>query len=251
MKDSPVKGAGYLVRGLRLIVQPGLRRFVLIPLSINTALFALLGWYLYRQLDAFIDWLLPTWLGWLNWLLWPIFGLTALLIAFYTFTLTANLIAAPFNGLLAEKVEAHLAGGDVEAAGGWSKLLRDFLPALLGELRKLAYLMLRAVPLLALFLIPGVNLIAPFLWLLFSAWALALEYADYPMGNHRLAFPQQIRRLRERRLTALGFGGATLLLSLVPVLNFVAVPAGVAGATAMWVEQWRSSPATSTRARTP
>jgi CysZ protein len=241
MSDNPLLGAGYVLRGLRLITQPGLRRFVLVPFLINTVLFATLGWYAYRQLDTFIDWLLPPWLEWLSWLLWPLFGLAGLLIAFYTFTVMANLIAAPFNGILAEKVESHLSGSDARVSGSASKLLRELVSALLGELRKLGHLALRAVPLLLLFVIPGANLVAPVLWILFSAWALALEYADYPMGNHSLTFPEQIKRLRERRMTALGFGGGVLLLTVIPVLNFVAVPAAVAAATIMWVEQLRPS----------
>jgi len=29
---------------------------------------------------------------------------------------------------------------------------------------------------------------------------------------------------------------------MIPVLNFLAMPTAVAGATAMWVEQWRKRP---------
>ena len=93
------------------------------------------------------------------------------------------------------------------------------------------YFALRAVPLLILFLIPGLNLLAPLLWLAFSAWFLALEYADFPMANHGLGFKEQHRRLKQQRLTSLGFGAGATLLTLIPVLNFVAVPAAVAGAT--------------------
>jgi CysZ protein len=90
-----------------------------------------------------------------------------------------------------------------------------------------------------LFLIPVLYPVAPFLWLAFGAWMLALEYADYPMGNHGLRFPEQRRRLREQRLTSLGFGATALLLTMIPVVNFVAMPAAVAGATALWVQRFK------------
>ncbi|MEZ5582290.1 MAG: hypothetical protein R3F37_05475 [Candidatus Competibacteraceae bacterium] len=48
------------------------------------------------------------------------------------------------------------------------------------------------MPLLVLFVIPGVNVIAPLLWLVFGAWMLALQYADYPMGNHGLRFRSNV-----------------------------------------------------------
>lgn len=99
---------------------------------------------------------------------------------------------------------------------------------------------MRALPLGLLFLIPGINVAAPFIWALFSAWMLAIEYLDYPMANHALHFATQRRILRGNRLLAYGFGGGTLLLTMIPVLNFIAMPAAVAGATALWVEELRA-----------
>jgi len=37
-----------------------------------------------------------------------------------------------------------------------------------------------------LFIIPVINIAAPILWLLFSAWYMTLEYTDYPMANSGL-----------------------------------------------------------------
>jgi len=66
---------------------------------------------------------------------------------------------------------------------------------------------------------------------------LSLEYMDYPMGNHGLDFKAQLKALRRVRLNALSFGGGLTLLMMIPVLNFAAMPAAVAGATAMWCGQ--------------
>lgn len=240
MKNNPLRGAGYLLQGLGLIRQPGLRRYVAIPLALNTLLFAALIWYGASEFEAFIDGLLPGWLDWLRWLLWPLFAVTVLLAVFYVFTLVANLIGAPFNSLLAAQVEALLTGErPQDSATGWKSTLTGVLPAVIAEIRKLLYFFAWAVPLLILFLIPGLNVFAPFLWFAFSARLLAAEYLDYPMGNHGLKFSEQRVRLREKPLLVLGFGGAALFLTLIPVLNFLAMPTAVAGATAMWVEQWR------------
>jgi len=38
-------------------------------------------------------------------------------------------------------------------------------------------------------------------------------------------------------MTAFGFGGGLTLMMMVPVLNFVAMPAAVVGATRLWCEQ--------------
>jgi len=237
MPNNPLTGANYLIRGLGLIMRPGLRRFVLIPLLVNSIIFSLLAWFGASQFQDLINWLLPeeSWFAFLRWLLWPLFALTLLLVIVYSFTVLANLIAAPFNSQLAEQVELILSGSPLEKANG--SILKSIMPALKSELRKLGYFLIRVIPLLILFVIPGINIIAPFLWLLFNAWFLALEYADYPMANNNLDFKAQHARLKSARLTSLGFGGSTTLLMMVPLLNFLAMPAAVAGATVYWHEQ--------------
>jgi len=239
--SNPITGAGYFLRGLKLITQPGLRRFVAIPLAINLSLFAGLIWFGASQFGVLLNELLPElpdWLQWAEWLFWVLFGLTAVLILFFAFSLLANIVAAPFNGLLAEAVEMHLTGEPLEGDSGWKKMLVELLPTLLDELRKLVYLLAWTIPFVILFLIPVINIVAPFAWFVFSAWMLALEYADYPMGNHGLRAEEQKLCLRKKRLMSLGFGGTVTLATMTPVLNFLVMPAAVAGATAMWVEQF-------------
>jgi CysZ protein len=222
-----LNGFGYLREGLRLIRTPGLRRYVAIPLLISTLLFTTAIYAGYYWLEVLMNWLLgylPSWLEWLRYLLMPLFALTVVLLVFYTFSLLTNLLAA-----------------SLDEVGGWQAVLKDIVPSLFSELRKLLYFILRAIPLGILFLIPGINLAAPFLWALFSAWMLAVEYIDYPMGNHMLHFAEQRKRLRRRRLLSWGFGGGSLLMTLIPVVNFFAMPASVAGATAMWVREHRQA----------
>ena len=242
--SNPFSGIGYFFQGLRLIVQPGLRRYVVIPLLINFTLFAGLIWFGSSQFEVFLQWLmpeLPEWLQWSEWLLWAVFAVSALLILFYVFSLLANVIASPFNGLLAEAVERHLTGEAQDADGGWKKMLSELVPTIIDELRKLLYLVAWSLPFLLLFLIPVINLAAPFIWLAFSAWMMTVEYADYPMGNHGLRSDEQKRRLGGKRLMSLGFGGAVTLATMTPVLNFIVMPAAVAGATAMWVARFRNN----------
>lgn len=240
MANNPISGAGYLLQGLKLITKPGLRRFVIIPLLVNILVFSLLVWLGIDQFEVLMDRFLPSdesWLAWLRWLLWPLFAIALLLVIFYTFTVVANLIASPFNGLLAEKVELYLGGELTNQPGGLKQVMKDLIPSLLSELRKLLYFSIRAIPLLILFLIPVINLAAPFLWIAFSAWFMALEYGDYPMANHGLLFKEQHQRLKQARFTSLAFGGSLTLLMMIPLLNFVAMPAAVAGATVFWKER--------------
>lgn len=242
--SNPITGANYFLRGLKLISLPALRRFVVIPLAINLLLFAGLIWFGASQFEALLNSLmpdLPSWLQWAEWLFWLVFGVSALLILFFAFSLLANIVAAPFNGLLAEAVEVHLTGKPPAADGGWKKALAELGPSLIAELRKLLYLLAWTLPLLILFVIPVINIVAPFIWFAFSAWMLALEYADYPMANHGLQANAQKQHLRDKRLMSLGFGGIVTVATMTPILNFLVMPAAVAGATLMWVEQFQGT----------
>jgi CysZ protein len=121
--------------------------------------------------------------------------------------------------------------------------MTQLVPTLIDEAKKLLFALFLAIPFLLLFLIPGINLAAPALWFLYTAWILALEYSDYPMGNNGLEFREIRARLRRKRVLSLGFGAAAAGLTMIPVLNFIIMPSAVAGATAMWVGEHRRNSA--------
>ncbi len=234
-------GLGYLGEGFRLIRQPGLRLFVIIPLVINVLLFGLLFVLLADLFAAMIatamgwlpDW---AWLQSLDWLFWILYGVVILLMLAYGFVILANLIGSPFYGYLSELTEKHLTGQEVSVEGGWAQILKDIPRALWREVQKILYYVPRALGLLILGFIPVVNLVAAALWFLFNCWMMSLQYVDYPADNHRVSFPALRRSLGRNRPAALGFGLPVALAAMVPVLNLVVVPAAVCGATAFWVK---------------
>jgi CysZ protein len=242
-----IRGARYLIQGFSLINQPGVRRFASLPMLINTVLFSAAIWFGLAHFGGWLDSLMPSWLpAWLEsvleWVLWPIFVLLLALIVFFTFSVVANILAAPFNGILAEMVERNIAG-TTPPDMPWAQVVKD-APKMIGnELRKTAYLLMWVVPLFLLSWIPVINLVTPALWLLFSSWTLALDYHDYPMGNHLLDFRRQRKILRQNRSLALGFGGATMLATMIPIVNFLVIPAAVAGATVLYIENLKETSA--------
>lgn len=224
-------------QGLRLVFSPGYRRYVMVPLLLNILIFGLLAWLGGLYFDDFMGHHLPEdgWLSWLRPLLWVVFALAYAMIMFYGFTVLANLIASPFNGVLAARIEAALTGQRPQGAEG--SLMASIWPAVRAELGKMFYMASRMIPLLILLLVsalvPGLNLLATALWLLAGFWFLAVEYGDYPMANHDLPPRAQRELLKRRRLKSLAFGAGVSGMMLV--LGFVAMPAAVAGATLYWV----------------
>lgn len=233
------QGFSFLFQGFSLIFQKGIRGFVLIPLLINIVIFSGAVWMAYTQyqqlMEKLLGWL-PSWLAWVQWILLPFFALLIMLVIYYSFSIIANFIAAPFNALLAERVE-HKLKGTVVAEGSGTSLMANIGKTMGSEVKKVLY-MLKWMPVLILItVIPGLNFIAPFAWIFYGAWMYALQYTDYPMGNHDLFMKDELPILRKNRGHALGFGAATTIITIIPVLNFLAMPVAVSGATAMWVKK--------------
>lgn len=233
-------GPTYLLRGFALLRERSLRRYVVIPLVINillvAALVSLLGWGLDRWLDAWLAGL-PDWLAWLEGVLWWV-GIVLSTLAFcYVFTLLANLIASPFNGLLSGRVEELVTG---RAPDSGMSLTREMADGVLGELRRLRWYAGKALTLglvsLVLLFLPLANLAIAPLWFAFGAFMLAFEYLDQPMGNRGMAFDAKIARLRAHRWRHLGFGSLVTLATAVPLANLVVMPAAVVGATLLYLE---------------
>jgi len=235
-----ITGFKYVFASFGAIFKPGVRFYTLIPLLINALLFAGVISYGANLLNDFINgWLTGGW-EWIRWLLWPLFVIVAMTVIFFCFSIVANLLGAPFNGFLAAAVEYRMTGIKPDTGGGFARLPGEIKKAALSEGRKFVYFILRVVPLILLFFIPFIQFAAPFIWVLFGAWMLALEYLDYPMGNHGIAFADQKNILKQRRRLTLGFGMGVLLLTMIPVVNFLAMPVGVCAATRLYVERLRS-----------
>jgi len=234
----------YLGRGWKLVRQPGLRRFVLVPLVINLLVFGLLGWLLFGKV---FDWM-SSWalferfdhfaiVAFVRQILQFLVGSVLFGTLVYVFTLVANLIGAPFNSLLAERVELHLTGQSANSDPSFAFLVKSIPKTLRSEISKLIYLALWIIPLLLLSFIPIINIAAPFIVFAFGAWMFALEYIDYPMGNHGSYFKEVKTTMRARRPMALGFGFVVAVFSIIPLVNLIIMPIAVAGATALYVEQ--------------
>jgi CysZ protein len=223
--NNPAVAIGCFLQGIKLLGSKPLRRFVVVPVLINIVLYSIAFVLGYFYLAEWIDDFIPSWLQWLRWLLWPLFFGCFFTLLFFSFMMLANLLAAPFYGRLSAKTLAMITGQ--------STVIIDppVTKVLWAELKRGLYFGLKAIPLLVISFIPGLNVVAPVFWLLFGAWSMALEYTAYPMENAGLLFSEQKKLLRSVRLGASSFGGIAALALSIPVLNFIVAPAAVVGAT--------------------
>jgi CysZ protein len=223
--NNPVLAISSFLKGLKLLGTAELRRFLIIPVLINLVLYSAALTLGYFYVEDLINQFIPGWLHWLRWILWPLFFISFFIAGFFTFTLLANLIAAPFYGKLSAKTLAVITGRDYVSTE------QPLAKVMLAELKRLGYFAFKALPLLLLSVIPGINVIAPFLWALFGAWGMALEYMAYPLENEGLLFSEQKQLIKTVRIGALSFGGLAVLGLTIPVLNILIAPAAVIGAT--------------------
>ncbi|MDN7136327.1 sulfate transporter CysZ [Pseudidiomarina terrestris] len=232
-------GASYVARGFELAFQKGVRRYAIIPLSINIVLFSIAIYFIFHYTAIWVADLvawLPEWLRWLEVVVWPLIIIGVLLLFALTFTSVANIIASPFNSLLAEKVEERLTG--IRAPGGGVAGMIKDIPRTFGrEMQKLVYFIPRTLGFLLLLLFLPV--IGQILWLLWGGWMMTIQYADYAFDNHKIPFRTMRSSLHTHQGKSLTFGVVVAFLASIPVVNLIMIPVAVCGSTAMWVDHMR------------
>lgn len=241
MKPSRENGWDCFLSGFKLLGQVGIRRFVFMPVFLNSLV--LVGLFLFAMdsvsdLNQYLLGLLPEWLLWFAWLVKIVTWIILLSFGIFIYSLLANLISAPFNALLAEAVQKRFQHGiETETTGLVQLVMQTFSR----EWAKLVYLVPRWLLLMLLSLVPGLNLLTAPLWLLFGGWAMTLQYTDFAAENNAMSFPVLRYRLRRNWRQVFMFGFPVYLLLAVPVVNIVLVPAAVAGGTRLWMEHLSTS----------
>lgn len=217
---QPLKGLGFLLR------RPALWPPAAAAFAVNVLLFT-------AGLVAFFYWLpdlaraatpdrFPAWTAWIAGVLIAAAGLLATV---FLFTVVGNAVAAPFLDVLAERALRDLG----ETLPPAPPLARALLRGIGGQLLKLAVFgAVQAVLLLSL--LTPLGLAYPVLAGGVAAFFFTLEYVDYPLGARGVGAADRLRFVARNRAASLGFGASCLLLHLVPLLGYLALPASVCGA---------------------
>ncbi|KTC68356.1 putative sulfate transport protein CysZ [Legionella birminghamensis] len=229
-------GMMYLPLGFRHLFAKGLKRFVVLPILFNfllfSGLFYLIYHYLFPYAYEYLD-RLPSWLHFLNIVFLVFFYISFFLLFLSMFTVFFNLIAAPFNGLLAEKAQMMLYKSTIPGLSFKEILWRTIKRQ--GQF--LVYFLPRFVGICLLFFIPIIHPIYPILWFWFNAWMLSIQYQDFAMDNNLVGFKEMREMIKENRLLSLGFGLSINFASFIPLLNLFSMPAAVIGSVMLFCER--------------
>lgn len=230
-------GSALLGRGFRLwITSPRLMLLGAIPALIVGVVYAMLLLGLLVNIGALSTWLTPFAEGWHP--VWSglarvtagiaVAGL-ALFVLVFSFAAVTLTVGEPFYERIWRQVENRLGGAPPERPEPfWHSLRRGLGQG--SRLLLLALLTGAGVFLLGLVPIAG-PVLAPVLGAVFGGWILALELTGFAFDARGLSLRERRRILGARRSSTLGFGVASYLVFLVPLLAVVAMPAAVAGAT--------------------
>jgi CysZ protein len=195
-------------------------------------LYALATGFLY--LDAPQTWYAWLWVAPLRLLAWCtglLLLITALVVLYFVFLILGTMLAAPFLDVLAQRVEALATGRACQGQTTLLDAVRNIGVSIIEELRKLAFFLAVQITLLLLGLLPVLTPFTVLAATLFTMLFLPLEYASFAMDHRQLRFRQRRALIWQHRWLMLGFGAAAFLTLLIPLLNFICLPALVVGGT--------------------
>ncbi len=155
--------------------------------------------------------------------------------AIFLFLIIGNIIAGPFNARLSEAIELQLTG----RAGAFTTTIRqDVGRSIATAVGRLFLFILCYPPILLTALIPVIGFIVqPLLATLYLAFVLSLDFSDFVLERHMARFGEKVRYIRSRKALYLGFGLTAVAFAFIPVIDFLLLPVGVAGATLLFIEE--------------
>jgi CysZ protein len=147
----------------------------------------------------------------------------ALLIAYFLYLPVARVLLAPFAEALSRRTHAINAGQAMRQNNqGWARAMWEGLKLVMFQL-------VVALAALALGLaFPPVG--AP-VGIAVAIFLGGLDFFDIPLSTRGLRLRKKLRVIWRNKSLAIGFGAAAYLMLLIPVINMMALPVGVVGAT--------------------
>lgn len=242
MKDF-LFGFTYPFRSLKFFFSHSvLIKYSIAPMIINLLIYGSVFILSYSWFTGSIE----SWLGiegteagfWLKFLHTALLILGFILLLFFCyllFTILGNVITAPFNEEISQRVEEIVTGTkEAHKMGFWE----DAYISIKGEVQKLAFYLIILLLIFSLNLIPVAgSVIATVLGVIFSSFYNALDFLDYPMTRKKMRFRDKIKVTRKGKLVTYGFGFTAFLLLFLPVINIFMKPILVVAGTSLYYEK--------------
>ena len=211
------------------------RRFIWLPALVSLLIVGAGLWFALSYVDELTAYFnsFSWWPEFLDYIVEPLLYLLSVLMGAWLFGFIAVVLGSPFYSAL----NAHLDPVPDAKEVAW---YQQIWPTLKRELVKAKYVVPRLLGLFIVGFIPGLNLLAPVLWLLYGGWLMAVQFSDLSFENRNLSFDETLATLRGYRTMTIGVGAGLTLAMSIPLLNFIVGPIGVV-ATSHLVRKLRSA----------
>ncbi len=212
---------------------PSLLNYALLSVVLTLVIFIILGTAGFCFFNNFISEYIEhlNWGTWGNILLW-LFNLQFILvycvIVFFSFTAMGNIICLPLLDIISEKVEL-IVGEETDIVPFWKSIMPSMKSAFIFLFIKLFIFII----LLPLFFVP---FIGAFLFFIFGALFLAVDYLDFPMGRRAWSFTQKKQFLQAHKFEYLLFGIIVCFGMMIPFVNFLIFPIATIAGTLFFME---------------
>jgi len=230
-----IEGVASLLAGMRsLLRETSLRAVLWRILLLLLFLLLAVGFGVYGLAEYLAALWLPQgdawYVGFLSWLVWVLAVLLALFTGAVSFTILGSVAAAPWLDMLAARAEVlHCGAALSDDEGHW---MTSVLHSLSNVVRPLFGLLLMGLLALAVLWIPLLGpLAATLIWAYAGIRFLNYELLDVPASRRRWDFARRKAAFEQRRFFWLGFGGLSMALLLVPLVNLLVLPAAVVALT--------------------
>lgn len=236
-------GFTYPFRSIKFFFShPKLITYSITPIVINIIIYGSVFFFTYRWIIGSIDrWIgldntgAGFWFQFLHTALLIVGFILLLFVCYLLFTILGNLVTAPFNEEISQRVEEIVTGGAVgHKMGFWE----DAYISIMGEAKKLAFYLFFLMLIFLLNVIPAAgNVLSAIIGTIFSFFYNALDFLDYPMTRRKMGFRQKLKVTRSGKMITYGFGAAAFLLMFLPVVNVFMKPILVVAGTSLYYEK--------------
>ncbi len=240
--SNPGPGALYIFKGANIVRKNrSLWKYAAAPFIISLGLMCAGYFFLYHMFTL----IAPEYFSGSAWYFQILYYLLIVVVAvatfvgfFFLFIIVATTIAAPFNDLLSEKIEQVEKGVILDQKFSVFQLIKDIGRGLGHTFKILGiYVASQVIGLLFLFTIPLFGqLLYTVITLGATAFILSMEFTSYSMDRRRMAFGEKKSFFFSNLRTMLSFGVVAAFIASIPIVNFLSIPAAVAGGTLLFMD---------------
>ncbi|TAL36421.1 MAG: hypothetical protein EPN93_08325 [Spirochaetes bacterium] len=233
--SAPFRAVSFIARN------KGLLRYIAIPFVLNLFLIVAIFWWAFGSLFPMASALLQgeAWyMAVLRWIAGPVLFLLLTIACFFIYSITGNIVSAPFNDPLSARVEHIIAGTAVEEPFSLRILARDIWRMTKNIVKFLFIIVMFNILFLALNIVPGIGS-AVYSLLSFSAamFFFGFNFFDFALERHRYEFRRKMDVLWRFKFMTAGVGLGFALITFVPVLGFLGMSLCTVGATELYVRR--------------